>query len=119
MGLRKDCADSLSARPVPPGERVPPLVIHTLVENGLTHGSERVHSFAFRREKPPGAARGTSSPTTAGAPGWTAGWGEGTGIRYVKTRLEEAFPGSWRISGGPANGGWETHIELPLSGGRT
>ncbi len=118
MGLRKDRAYSLSADPVPPGERVPPLVIHTLVENGLTHGSERVHSFAFRREAASGRVRYVVS-NDGGSAGVDGRVGEGTGIRYVKTRLEEAFPGSWRISGGPANGGWETHIELPLSGGRT
>jgi len=48
------------------------------------------------------------SLTRSGAPA------EGTGLRYVKTRLEESFPGHWKLeSGSLADGqGWRTRIEL-------
>ena len=37
---------------------------------------------------------------------------EGTGLRYVKARLEESFPGRWTMAAGPVEGGWRTVIEL-------
>ena len=36
---------------------------------------------------------------------------EGTGLRYIKARLEESFPGRWTLSGGPVPEGWRTEIE--------
>jgi hypothetical protein len=37
---------------------------------------------------------------------------EGTGSRYVKMRLEESFPGAWRLRSGPLNDGWVVEIDL-------
>jgi hypothetical protein len=36
----------------------------------------------------------------------------GTGLRYVRARLEESFPGRWQLHDGPVEGGWCTVIEL-------
>jgi len=37
---------------------------------------------------------------------------EGTGLRYIKARLEESFTGRWKYAGIPIPGGWETMIEI-------
>src|SRR5262249_28099544 len=37
---------------------------------------------------------------------------EGTGLRYVKARLEESFTGRWTLTGGAVAEGWETVIEI-------
>jgi hypothetical protein len=117
MGLRHDRAYTLASDPVPNNEFIPPLVIHTLVENGLTHGcrDSQGQAFVFRRETETGLLRYVvfNSGATDGA---TVPQSEGTGIRYVKTRLEEAFPGAWRLTGGPCNSGWETRIEILRKG---
>ena len=45
---------------------------------------------------------------------------EGTGLRYVKARLEESFADRWTMTAGPVEGGWRTVIELhspPPKGG--
>lgn len=34
----------------------------------------------------------------------------GFGMRYVKSRLEESYPGKWSISSEETDGGWETKI---------
>ena len=39
--------------------------------------------------------------------------GEGTGLRYVRTRLREAFGSSWQLSSGPAEGYYRTEIVVP------
>ena len=41
---------------------------------------------------------------------------EGTGIRYVKTRLEEAYGDEWSLSYGPRDNGWEVTMTVPLAG---
>ncbi len=115
MGLRHDRNYSLAADAVPRSEYIPPLVFHTLVENGLTHGyaGKQGGTFVFRRE----AARGRLRYTmfNDGAPGSNGPDAhEGTGIRYVKTRLQEAYPGSWRFWAGPVEHGWEAGIELAV-----
>ena len=112
MGLRHDRAYVLEAETAPEAERVPPLVLHTLVENGLTHGCKDGRGkFVFRR-KTDGARvtyiifnDGVGDAAVVPGP-------EGTGVRYVKTRLEEAFPGAWKFSGGPVPGGWEARMEI-------
>jgi hypothetical protein len=37
---------------------------------------------------------------------------EGTGSRYVKMRLEESFPGAWRLRSAPVTDGWAVEIDL-------
>jgi hypothetical protein len=36
----------------------------------------------------------------------------GTGLRYVRARLEESFPGAWTLVQREVAEGWETVIEL-------
>lgn len=102
---------------------VPPAVWLTLIENGFAH--QRVAGaaaeYVLRMERPPGTAavRYTFlSPgevqTDAVRP---AG---GTGLRYVRARLEESFPGRWTLRGEPVAEGWQTVIEITdqAEGGR-
>src|SRR5690606_28783182 len=93
MGLRQDKTYSLDCAGLAGGERVPPMVLHTLVENGLTHGyvGRTKGSFLLRREDVAGGMRLTLF--NDGIPREKKERkGEGTGLRYVRSRLEEAFP---------------------------
>jgi hypothetical protein len=114
MGLRQDKKFTLTADAIPDTEKIPPLVFHTLVENGLTHGC--TGEFSVKRAEVPGAVRysifNTSDRTNR--PGGEVR--DGTGIRYVKTRLQEAFPDAWSLSYGPRENGWEVVIKVPLAG---
>jgi len=38
----------------------------------------------------------------------------GTGLRYIKARLEEGWPGNWTFAQRSVPEGWETVIELRL-----
>jgi hypothetical protein len=92
-------------------EMIPPLVIHTLVENGLTHGYKQKSSgrFVLTRKNTPKGYRlslfndGTASNRISR---------EGSGLHYVKVRLEEAFPGNWQLKSSPSTDGWTAIIEL-------
>lgn len=113
MSLRQCKEFSLQTRDLRGDERIPPLVIHTLVENGLTHGygGKDQGTFVLRRENTAEGLRlvlHNDSRVTSKEPSYT----EGTGYRYVKTRLEEQYPGKWALDYGPADNGWSVRLEL-------
>jgi hypothetical protein len=91
-------------------ELVPPALILTLIENGLLH-QQAAPGTAFRLHAhlEHGASRfsflspGPTRELAPRAPG-------GTGLRYVKARLEESFPGRWTLTHGAVADGWETVI---------
>jgi hypothetical protein len=93
--------------------KVPPAVFLTLVENGLTHQAPPPGGREFRLSWSKSGATERFRFHSPGAvrerPDGVAG---GTGLRYVRARLEECFPGQWRLQHGPVPGGWQTDIEL-------
>lgn len=110
----------LQAEGAEPSTLVPPALFLTLIENGLVYqqaddgaafrllaqAAEDGVRFSFLS---PGALRELS--------GRPAG---GTGLRYVKARLEESFPGRWTLAQGAVQAGWETSIRWqagPAAGG--
>lgn len=91
-------------------EPVPPALFLTLIENGLVH-QQADDGATFRL-----AVRATDVDVTCvfESPGRTrelrARPQSGTGLRYVKARLEESFPGGWTLTQGPIAEGWRTVI---------
>ena len=117
MGLRQDKHYSLTYEGVPGNEHVPPLVLHTLVENGITHGYAGMDrgNFLLKREDVPGGVR--LSLFNDGKPRENPGKpGEGTGLRYVRSRLEEAFPGRWNLESRQVGDGWQVVLDLLHAG---
>jgi len=113
MGLRQDKSFHFEVEGEAGEQRLPPLVLHTLVENGLTHGyaGRREGRFTLRRHPVEGGQRyrlfndGTPKPAKEKK-------GDGTGLRYVRSRLEEAFPGRWHLRSGPVEDGWEVVLDI-------
>jgi hypothetical protein len=116
MGLRQDKHYDFTTDTVPDEEMVPPLVFHTLVENGLTHGYAGKNSgtFVFHREVLPKAVKYSifNDSVTAKNKKPASRPSEGTGLMYVKTRLQEAYPNAWKMESGPKENGWEARIEI-------
>lgn len=115
IGFRRDQAFVLDTRLDPGNPTVPPAVLHTLIENAVTHGGNGDASAPFiftarkgdrgrwrlRLDCPAGGQVREGSP-------------EGTGLAYVRARLTEAFGDDWRLQHGvSSNGGWFTEIEIP------
>jgi hypothetical protein len=89
---------------------VPPALFLTLIENGLVHQQPAAGAeFRLVARAAPAEVRFAFT-----SPGPTRAAGDrptgGTGLRYVKARLEESFPGRWTFSHGAVAGGWETVI---------
>lgn len=114
MSVRMGRAWSLEAAGVDDKAQVPPAVFLTLIENGFAHQRATDKAAAFRLTMDhaangairylfvsPGEVQ-TDSTRPVG----------GTGLRYVKARLEESFPGRWSLRGEPVASGWQTVIEI-------
>ena len=114
MSLRKGAACALEVTGAAPDAAVPPALFLTLVENGLTHLLPRDGRLDFALTIEPAAAsrRYTLRVTGLAQEGAPAEAHEGTGIRYIKARLEESYTGRWTLSGGPTGSGWQTTIEI-------
>lgn len=92
---------------------IPPAVFHTLIENAITHNAYAQGEvvFALREERQDRTRRYVlDAPVTR----VTTVNGDGTGLRYVKARLEESYPGRWRYAAFADEQTWTTTIEVPV-----
>jgi LytS/YehU family sensor histidine kinase len=113
MRARTDLDWKLAVDGVDPAAQVPPALFLTLIENGFSHQRARkdATTFALQADARGDGVRytflspGTVTPETSRVTG-------GTGLRYVRARLEESFPGAWSLSQGPVSDGWQTVIEV-------
>jgi sensor histidine kinase YesM len=113
MGLRQDKQYTLTVDSVPDTETIPPLVFHTLVENGLTHGYAKKNSGTFRFSRKVDGGTVTYSlfnDSSTEKKEKPVNASEGTGLRYVRTRLQEAFPNAWNLESSPVTDGWQVRI---------
>ena len=115
MSCRKGRRLTLETTGLDPAAPIPPAVLHTLVENAITHGASREPEVVLRlrRGTEPGRVRYVfEAPFEPGAaaPGPPV---EGTGLRYVRARLEESFGDRWSLESGAAGAVWRTEIVVP------
>jgi Histidine kinase len=91
---------------------VPPALFLTLIENGLVHQQSSGRAvFRLQMLRMTAATRFIFLSPGATRPRDDRSLG-GTGLKYVKARLEESFPGQWSFSHGAVADGWETVIDL-------
>lgn len=123
MSLRKGARCTLAAHGTDGDAPVPPALFHTLIENGLTHLLPRDGrlDFELRAEPVPGGTRYTflARGVRQSAEPAPAAVKDGTGLRYIKARLEESFTGRWSLAGAQVPEGWLTTIELRHGGARS
>ena len=118
MGFRRDANYQLLVDSDCRDLQVPPLIFHTLIENGLTHAikpqEDGLFTFSCRQE--PGRVRyllKNNGSLLSGEPDTASRKiQEGTGLRYVRARLEEAFPGKWQLDYGLKDGLWTVEIVI-------
>lgn len=116
MKYRKEIDYSWEQEGIDFEQRVPPAVIHTLLENGITHGlpldnnsirfkliyesKKDYQSYTFLTFAA-GERRGSSRE-------------EGTGLKYIKARLTESYQSKWSLDSGPVEQGWKNVIKIYL-----
>lgn len=95
---------------------IPPAIVHTLIENALTHNDyagktvqfllqvERQHATTtLRLHTPLGGQVQTDTATSAGT---------GIGLKYVRSRLEQSFPERWDLASHSTRTHWVTTISV-------
>ncbi|MBV8518688.1 MAG: histidine kinase [Acidobacteria bacterium] len=115
MSARKAKRFHLRADGVDAAATIPPAVLHTLVENALTHNRYRADEveFVLSVDRRPHARRYVFDAPLGDTPAAHAA-PEGTGLRYVKARLEERYPGKWSLTSEAKGAHWRTTIEVPV-----
>ncbi|WP_263788791.1 histidine kinase [Salinibacter grassmerensis] len=119
MGYRQDHTYRLCANGIDPEATVPPALLHTLLENALTHNryDDLTVTFNLRGEALDGGRRYVlHAPRGANSDLSSAETEEGTGLRYVEARLREQYGDDWTLQSVPTSGedglAWTTTIEI-------
>ena len=114
MSHRKGLEYRMTTEGVDLEAQTPPAVIHTLVENAITHNhyTEGQVEFRLRQDLWEGRRRYLfESPL--GPTGSHGRSGEGTGLRYIRARLQESFGSDWTLRSERRGEHWQTEIVLP------
>ncbi len=115
MSIQQRASYQLTVNGVTGDETIPPAVIHTLVENGITHGYSGNENANFELTKTNTAigiqyrlfndSRKQTNPkkTTTGS-----------GLKYIEARLEECYPANWCLISKEVENGWEASIQIHI-----
>ncbi|TPN87913.1 histidine kinase [Aquimarina algicola] len=95
-------------------KKIPPAVIHTLVENGITHCSPNTdNQIAFRlTEEPNSNYTKYILVTLATIRNKNKAIQDGTGNKYVKARLTESYGDQWNFDSHSTANGWKNIITI-------
>jgi len=115
MQFRKEINYVWEETGIQENELIPPAVIHTLLENGITHSipisdgtikfslsfsiSETHKQYTFETY----AENRVKSKRQGG-----------NGFRYIEARLKESYSEAWEFSSKPIDGGWQSMIRINL-----
>lgn len=113
MSYRKGADYKLETINIDEKDIVPPMIFHTLVENGLTHGYENKTEGIFKLQTIKNSQSIKYILTNDGSFNAEDTKGStGFGAKYIKSRLEESYPNRWNFTSKKFEGGWESIIEI-------
>ncbi len=113
MQFRKEIHYTWEDQGIEKGDTIPPAILHTLVENGITHSTpltDGTLAFSLRFEKNQEGkvyelfTRAKIRKRTKER--------EGTGLQYVRARLTESYEQQWKLESDARSGGWMTRITI-------
>jgi hypothetical protein len=114
MSVRTERAWKLDCAGADLDARVPPALFLTLIENSFSHQQPIDGATTFTLRALPPTSESDGPRYVFVAPGKVhhdhARAESGTGLRYVKARLEEGWPGAWEFAQREVAQGWETTI---------
>ena len=92
----------------------PPGVLHTLVENAISHNRYKQEKVVFSLiETVEGSTRLFQLRVPRADVAGQSSMGTGSGTAYIEARLEEFAPGAWRFSSQADGDDWVSLIALP------
>ena len=116
MGYRKGSSYQIKTSNIDYSEEIPPMVFHTLIENGLTHsylaGENGTFELSYTKADEIRHYKliNDGSLIEDVEEMSDSEIEEGFGLKYIKSRLEESFPKKWRMSYGVREKFWEVDI---------
>ena len=118
MSYRKDQNYILKTKNIDPMQKIPPAIIHTLIENSLTHNHYTNDKTTFNLQQINNLEENTielqlSTPISQN--GHKKIEGTGTGLKYIRARLTESFQQRWYFGEQALGEFWITKIRIPKS----
>lgn len=119
MGYRKEVRYIWQEEGIDPNDIIPPAIIHTAVENGVTHSlpnEDGTITFHLSYEQHTDYRQYTLATLARRRKG--AGLQEqgdstnGTGLKYIRSRLQESYQDHWELTSQATLSGWETIIRI-------
>ncbi|WP_316751810.1 histidine kinase [Pedobacter gandavensis] len=114
MQFRKEINYNWSDSGIDPKETIPPAIIHTILENGITHSKplpDGSIGFQLNLLNQPEFKQYTLL-TIAENRGSKERKKSGTGFRYITARLRESYGEQWDFSSEAVDQGWKTTIKI-------
>lgn len=113
MSYRKGADYKLETIDIDEKDIIPPMIFHTLVENGITHGYENKNAGTFKLQRIKNSKSTKYVLINDGDfnPEESKG-STGFGAKYIKGRLEESYPGKWNFTSSKSDEGWESIVEI-------
>jgi len=112
MGFRKEITYTWQDSNIDPTENLPPAVIHTMVENGVTHSIAQNGEVAFHLTYSDINQVKTYELLTVAGNRAVADKKEGTGFKYIRSRLQESYGDRWNLAGEIVDDRWKTIITI-------
>jgi hypothetical protein len=112
LSRRRDRNYELRVEGTDARDLVPPAVFHTLVENAITHDESKRERVVFTLSATSEGER-VRYVFTAPHTGSGGARPEGTGLRYIRARLQESLGDDWSLTAGPTDGLWRTELTMP------
>lgn len=111
MSMRQEKQFTLELEGEKEGIDIPPFILHTLIENGISHGFRKKEEGVFtltttKRENEVTLVlhnNGDSSPRQTSE-------GKGTGTRYIRSRMQELYGTNYSFKTTGVEDGWESTI---------
>lgn len=114
MGFRKEINYIWEQKGIDETQLIPPAIIHTLLENGITHSeplSGNTIRFVLHYSLLKDAQQYAFETIAKNRPVMTDRAG-GNGFKYIKARLTESYGQNWKIESGPTENGWISTIQI-------
>lgn len=111
MEYRKDAKFTLTKENITGNELLPPGILHTIIENGITHGFKSKTNGKFLVSKEIKNDCVIYKVSNDGINNKKE-FNKRTGIKYIETRLEESFSGKWELVSHPSIDGWIVEIKI-------
>ncbi|MEO9513274.1 MAG: histidine kinase [Flavobacteriaceae bacterium] len=115
MEYRKEIRYSLEEKGIDPEQKIPPGILHTLLENGITHSlplEDNTIKFKLLFESNSDYKCYTFLTFAKAVGQQTDTTKEGTGLKYIKARLSESYQDQWELSSEPVSHGWKNTIKI-------